>query len=79
MLGVKSSFEAPGHLRKHVGLLPSLAKIVVSPDVLIHLMKKLLQSLWRLPIKILSCMSGLKPLDNGLNDNFIAHCGCLCS
>jgi hypothetical protein len=62
MPGVKSSSEAPGHLRKSVGLLPSLAEIVVSPDVLIHLLKKFLQSLWRLPGKILSCRSGLKPL-----------------
>jgi hypothetical protein len=71
---VKSSSEAPGHLRKPVGLLSSLAKIIVSPDVLIHLLKKLLQSLWRLPSKILSCRSGPKPLDHGLNDNFIGHC-----
>jgi hypothetical protein len=42
MPGVKSSSEAPGHLKKPVGLLPSLAKIVVSPDVLKHLLKKLL-------------------------------------
>jgi hypothetical protein len=76
---VKSSSEAPGHLRKPVGLLPSLAKIVVSPDVLIHLLKKLLHSLWRLPGKILSCRSGPKPLDHGLNDNFIGYCGRLCS
>jgi hypothetical protein len=79
MRGVKSSSEAPGHLRKPVGLLPSLAKIVVSPDVLIHLLKKFLQSLWRLPGKILSCRSEPKPLDHGINDNFIGHCGCLCS
>jgi hypothetical protein len=38
-----------------------------------------LQSLWRLPSKILSCKSGPKPLDHGLNDNFIGKCGCLCS
>jgi hypothetical protein len=41
MPGVKPSSEAPSHLRKHVGLLPSLAKIIVSLDVLIHLLKKL--------------------------------------
>ena len=76
---MKPPSEAPGHLRKPVGLLPSLAKIVVSPDVLIHLLKKLLQSLWRLPGKILSCRSWLKPLNHGLNDNFIGHCGRLCS
>ena len=76
---VKSSSEAPGHLRKPVGLLPSLAKIIVSPDVLIHLLKKLLHSLWRLFGKILSCRSWPKPLDHGLNDKFIGHCGRLCS
>jgi hypothetical protein len=42
MPGVKSSSKAPGYLRKLIGLLPSLAKIIVSPDVLIHLLKKLL-------------------------------------
>jgi hypothetical protein len=79
MPGVKSSSKAPSHLRKPVGLLPSLAKIIVSPNVLIHLLKKFLQSLWRLPSKILSYKSRPKPLDHGLNDNFIWHCGCLCS
>ena len=79
MPGVKSSSEAPGHLRKPVGFLPSLAKIVISSDVLIHILKKFLQNLWRLPGKILSCRFRPKPLDHGLNDNFIGHCGCLCS
>jgi hypothetical protein len=76
---VKYSSEAPSHLRKHVGLLPSLVKIIVSPNVLIHLLKKLFQSLWRLPRKILSCRFGPKPLDHGLNDNLIGQCGRLCS
>jgi hypothetical protein len=79
MPGVKSSSEAPGHLRKPVGFLPSLAKIVVSPDVFIHLLKKLLYGLWRLPGKILSYRFGPKSLDHGLNDNFIGHCERLCS
>jgi hypothetical protein len=79
MPGVKSSSEAPSHLRKPVSLLPSLAKIIVSPDVLIHLLKKLLHSLWRLPGEILSYRSEPKPLDHGLNDNFIGKCGRLCS
>jgi hypothetical protein len=34
--------EAPGHLRESVSFLPSLAEVVVSPDVLIHLLKQLL-------------------------------------
>jgi hypothetical protein len=43
---VDLSFEAPGHLREFVSFLPSLAEVVVSPNVLIHLLKQLLQSLW---------------------------------
>jgi hypothetical protein len=76
---MKSPSEAPGHFRKPVGFLPSLAKIIISPDVLIHLLKELLQGLWRLPGKILGCRSWLKSLDHGLNDNFIGHFGRLCS
>jgi hypothetical protein len=77
--GVDSSSEAPGHLRKPVCFFPSLAEIIVDPDVLIHLLKKLLQGLWGLPGKILSRRSWSKPLDHGLNDNFIRHCRRLCS
>jgi hypothetical protein len=73
MPGMKSSFEAHGHFRKHVCFLPSLVKIVISPDVLIHLLKKLLKGLWGLPGKILGCRSWPKPLDHGLNDDFIGH------
>jgi hypothetical protein len=39
---VEPSFEAPGHLRISVSFLPSLPEIVVSSDVLIHLLEKLL-------------------------------------
>jgi hypothetical protein len=42
---VDSSSKAPGYLREYVSFLPSLAKVVVSPDVLIHFLKQLLQSL----------------------------------
>jgi hypothetical protein len=76
---MKPPSKATGHFVELVGLLPSLAKVVVSPDVLIHFLKQLLQSLWRLPSKILSCGSWPKSLDHGLNDNLIGHCGCLCS
>jgi hypothetical protein len=76
---VDSSSEAPGHLRESVGFLPSLAKVIVSPDVFIHLLKQLLQSLWRLSSKILGSGSWTKPLNHGLNDNFIRHCRRLCS
>jgi hypothetical protein len=77
--GVNSSSEALGHLRKIVCFFPSLAEIIVGPDILIHHLKKLLQGLWGLPSKILSRRSWLNPLDHGLNDNFIGHCRCLCS
>jgi hypothetical protein len=76
---VDSSSEAPGHLRESVSFLPSLAKVIVSPDVLIHFLKQLLQSLWWLPGEVLSRRSWPKTLDHGLNDNFIGHYGRLCS
>jgi hypothetical protein len=75
---VDSSLEAPGHLRESVSFLPSLAEVVVRPDVLIHLLKQLLQSLWGLSGEILSSRSWPKTLDHGLNDNFIGHCRRLC-
>jgi hypothetical protein len=75
---VESSSEAPGHLRESVSFLPSLAEVVVSPDILIHLLKQLLQSLWGLPGEVLSRRSWPKTLNHGLNDNFIGHCGRLC-
>jgi hypothetical protein len=54
---VDSSSEAPGHLRESVRFLPSLAEVVISPNVLIHLLKQLLQSLWGLSGEILSSRS----------------------
>jgi hypothetical protein len=74
-----SPFEAPGHLGEPIGFLPSLTKVIISVDVFIHLLKQLLQSLWRLSSKILGSRSWTKPLHHGLNDNFIGHCRCLCS
>jgi hypothetical protein len=47
--------RSPGHFRKPVCFLPSLAKIIIGLDVLIHLLKELLQGLWGLPGKILGC------------------------
>jgi hypothetical protein len=79
MPGMKSSSEAPSHLRKLVCFFPSLAEIIICPDVLIHLLKELLQGLWGLPGKILGCRFWPKPLDHGLNNNFIGHCRHLCS
>jgi hypothetical protein len=74
-----SSSEAPGHFGEPVCFLPSLAEVIVSSDVLIHLLEQLLQSLWGLSSKILGSWSWTKPLDHGLNDNFIGHCRRLCS
>jgi hypothetical protein len=71
--------EAPGHLREPVGFLPSLTKVIVSANVFIHLLEQLLQSLWRLSSKILGSRSRTKPLDHGINDNFIGHSRLLCS
>jgi hypothetical protein len=51
---VDSSSKAPSHLRESVSFLPSLAEVVVSPDVLIHFLKQLLQSLGGLPREVLS-------------------------
>jgi hypothetical protein len=51
---VNSSSEAPSHLTKSVSFLPSLAEVIVSPDVLIHFLKQLLQSLGELPSEVLS-------------------------
>jgi hypothetical protein len=75
---VDSSSEAPGHLRESVSFLPSLAEVIVSLNVFIHLLKQLLQSLWGLPGKVLSRGSWPKTLNHGFNDNFIGHCGHLC-
>jgi hypothetical protein len=77
--GVDSSSEAPGNLKKPICFFPSLAEIIISPDVSIHLLKKLLQGFRGFPGEILSHRSWPKPLDHGLNDNFIGHCRRLCS
>jgi hypothetical protein len=76
---VDSSSVAPIHFRKHVSFFPSLAEIIISPDVFIHLLKELLQGLRGFPGKILSRRSWPKPFDHGLNENFIGQCGRLCS
>jgi hypothetical protein len=73
MSGVKSSSEAHSHLRIIVRFLPSLVEIVVSSNVFIHLLEKLLQGLRWLPCKILCCGFWSEPLDHGLDDDFIRH------
>jgi hypothetical protein len=79
MSRVDSSSEAPSHLRKPISFFPSLAEIIIGPDVLIHLLKQLFQSLRVFPGEVLSHRSWPKPFDHDLNDNFIGHCGRLCS
>jgi hypothetical protein len=76
---VNSSSEASGHLREPVSFLPCLAEVIVSPDVLIHFLKQLLQSLWKFSSEVLGSRSWMKPLNHGLNNNFIGHCRGLCS
>jgi hypothetical protein len=74
-----SPSEAPSHLRKSISLLPSLSEVIISPDVLIHFLKRLLQSLGGFPSEVLGHRSWPKTLDHGLNDDFIGHCGRQCS
>jgi hypothetical protein len=74
MPGVEYSSEAPGHLRVSVSFFPSMPEIIISSDVFIHFLEKLLQGLGRLPCKILCHWSWSEPLDHGLNDNLIGHC-----
>jgi hypothetical protein len=77
MPGVKSSSEAASHLRVPVSFFPSLPEIIISFDVFIHFLEKLLQGLGRLPCIILCRWSWSEPLDHGLNDNLIGHYRCL--
>jgi hypothetical protein len=76
---VDCSSEAPSHLRKPISFVPSLVEIIIGPDVLIHFLKQLLQSLRGFHGEVLSRRSWSKPFDHGLNDDFIRHCGRLCS
>jgi hypothetical protein len=76
---VESSSEAPSHLRKPISFFPSLAEIIIGTDVLIHLLKQLLQGLRGFPGEVLIHRFWPKPFDHGLNDDFIRHYGRLCS
>jgi hypothetical protein len=76
---VDSSSEAPSRLRKPISFFPSLAEVIIGPDVLIYFLKQLLQSLRGFPGEVLSRRSWPKPFDHGLNDDFIGHYGRLCS
>jgi hypothetical protein len=70
---VESSFEAPSHLRVSVGLFSSLQKVIVSPNIFIHLPEKLFQSLWWLPGEILRRWSWSDPFDHNFDNNLIRH------
>jgi hypothetical protein len=70
---VGGTSKAPNHLKIPVGLLPSLPKVIISPNVLIHLLEELFQSLWWLPSKILRGWSWSELLDHGFDDNLIWH------
>jgi hypothetical protein len=78
MSWMNPSSEAPGHLGESISFLPSLTKVIISADLFIHLLKQFLQGLRGFPGKVLGRRSWPKPLDHGLNDNFIGHCWHLC-
>jgi hypothetical protein len=71
------SSEAPSHLEVSIGLFPSLSKVIIGPDVLVHLLQKLFQSLWWLPGKILHRRSLSEPFDHSFDDYLIWHRWCL--
>jgi hypothetical protein len=71
---VESSSKASGHLEVSVGFFPSLPKVIVDSNVLIHFLEKLLQGLRWLPCKILRRWYWSEPLDLVFNDNLIGHC-----
>jgi hypothetical protein len=50
-----------------MGPLSTLMKVIVYPDIFIHLLKKFVQRLGWLSSKILQCKDRSKPLDQGIN------------
>jgi hypothetical protein len=74
---VEPSSEAPSHLGVSVGLFPSLPKVIIDPDVLVHLQQKLFHSLWWLLGKILCRRSWSESFDHSFDDNLIWHRWCL--
>jgi hypothetical protein len=74
---VEPSSEAPSHLVVSVGLFPSLPKVIIGSDVLVHRLQKLFQSLWWLPSKILRRRSWSEPFHHSFDDNLIWHHWCL--
>jgi hypothetical protein len=74
---VEPSSEAPTHLGVSVGLFTSVSKVIINPDVLVHLLQKLFKSLWWLTEKILCRRSWTEPFDHSLYNNLIWHRWCL--
>jgi hypothetical protein len=74
MSWVESSSEAPSHLEVSIDFFPSLSKVIVGSNVLVHFLEKLLQGLWWLSCKILRRRFWSEPLDHGFNDNLVGHC-----
>jgi hypothetical protein len=70
---VESLSKAPSHLRVSVGFFPSLPKVIVGSDVLVHFLEEILQGLWRLACKILCLGSWSEAFDHDLDDDFIRH------
>jgi hypothetical protein len=50
-----------------------LPKVIVGPDVFVHLLEELFQGLQWLPGKILCRWSWSEPLDHSFNGNFVLH------
>jgi hypothetical protein len=59
---VETYSEAPSHLELSVSLFSSLPKVIIGPDVLVHLLQKLFQSLWWLPGKYYAVGPSQSPL-----------------
>jgi hypothetical protein len=59
---VDSPSEAPSHLRKSISFLPSLSEVIISSDVLIHLLKQFLEGLGGFLAKYWVVGPGRRPL-----------------
>jgi hypothetical protein len=74
---VEPSSKAPSHRGVSVGLFPSPPKVIIGPDVLVHLLQKLFQSLWWLSGEVLRRRSWSEPFDHSLDNDLIWHRWCL--
>jgi hypothetical protein len=81
---VEASSEAPGHLRVSVGFFSFLPEVIVVSDVFVHLLSKLLQSLWGFLAKYYAVCPSRSPLIRasitisfgtvGFNNNLLVLC-----